>query len=267
MSIEQKSTAPVTKERLGTIPRQGSGPEAPIQRRKDGPARVAKVIIGFSVTATIGALAAAALGGVGDSSPTLGAYGSLANNPTAASVANFPMNSGDLRLDGLLVRPDSFTGDFDGVVRMTWTGAEAIAGSQAFSVEVRKDGREVAQLTGAVADVAPGQSLTLHVASNDRFVSGPLQFALGAGVSTMNQAETVNLLNGLAAVQSLEARANGDVAMAMAGETGDAGHSVAEVFAPLNVSTEELATAVGQNPVDAPTGYQRGPWRDRLAQG
>jgi hypothetical protein len=233
MAIEQKSTASVTKDRLGTIPRQASTPEAPAKpRRNDGPARVAKVIIGFSVTATVGALVAASLAGVGSSSPTLGAYGSMASPTASANMVGFPLTSGDLRLDGLLVRPDTFNGDFDGAVRMTWTGTQAIDGSQTFSVAVRKDGRQVATMSGALADVAPGQSVTVHVASTDRFVSGPLQFSLGTGVTTLTPQGTLNLLNGLAAVQSLQAHANGDVAMGMAGSIGDADHSVAEAFAP-----------------------------------
>ena len=55
---------------------------------------------------------------------------------------------------------------------------------------------------------------------------------LGAGVRTLSQQGTLNLLNGLAALQSLQSRANGDVAMGMAGSIGDADHSVAEAFAP-----------------------------------
>lgn len=233
MSIEQQSNAPATKERLGTIPRQASVPAPVAPRRNDGPARAAKAIIGLSVTATLGALVAAGLAGVGSSSPTLGAYGAIGNAP-AANQIGFPMTSGSMQLDGLLVRPDVFSGDFSGVVKLTWTGAEAVAGSQAITVDVRKNGREVAQLTGAVADVAPGETVTVNVSSNDRFVSGPLQFALGTGVVTLDQQGTVELLNGLAAMHELRASANGDVAMALAGSTADADHSVAAAFAPLN---------------------------------
>jgi hypothetical protein len=202
MSIEQKSNAPATKERLGTIPRQAGAP-AVERRRTDAPARAAKAIIGLCATATLGALAAAALAGVGGGSPTIGAYGSMANSAAIANKAGFPMTSGSLQLDGLLVRPDSFSADFTGVVRLTWTGAEAAAGKQNFSVAVRKDGRQVASLTGAISNVAPGASVTVPVASTDRYVSGPWQFSLGTGVTELSEQGTINQLNGLAMVEDM----------------------------------------------------------------
>lgn len=221
MSIEQKPALPslgaaagrlrpVPAQRLDTIPRQTSGPEqapAPVQPpgRNDTPARISKVIIGFCATATVGALVAAALAGVGEGSPTIGAYGSMAN--TAADAAGFPMTSGSLQLDGLLVRPDTFSADFTGVVRLTWTGAEAVAGKKNFSVAVRKDGRQVASLSGAISDVAPGATVSVPVASTDRYVSGPLQFTLGTGVTELSEQGTINTLNGLAMVQDMRADA------------------------------------------------------------
>lgn len=204
-TTEGKSTATSTKARLGTIPRQASIP-APVGRN-DGPARVAKAIIGLSITATLGALTAAGLAGVGNGSSTIGTYGSFAAPSATERIAGFPMNSGDLRLDGLVVRPEGFTNDFDGVAKLTWSGTQTIAGTQTFSIGITREGREVGTLTGSVANVAPGQSATVHISSTANFVSGPLQFTLGSAVPTLDQQGTLDLLNGLSMLENMRREA------------------------------------------------------------
>ncbi|MGQ0467208.1 MAG: hypothetical protein ACT4QG_18070 [Sporichthyaceae bacterium] len=205
-SIESNQTG--TKNRLGTIPRQASvapAPEAPApivhgNRTK----RVCQAIIGLCATGTVVALAAAAATGVG-ATPTIGAYGSMASPVAEARQAGFPSYSGDLRLDGVYVRPDGFTGTFSGVAKLTWTGAAAIEGKQNVSVSVQRHGREVATMQGSIVNVAAGGVATVNLTSNDRFASGPLTFVLGTGVATLTAEGTLNQLNGLSMLADMRA--------------------------------------------------------------
>lgn len=207
-NIEQKQTG--TKERLGTIPRQASvapAPVAPAPVRANRTVRVCKAIIGVCATGTVVALAAAALADVGAGTPTIGAYGSMASPIASARQEGFPSFSGDLRLDGVYVRPEGFTGTFNGVAKLTWTGAKAIGAQQTFSVTVSRHGKKVATMTGAIASVAPGAITTVHLTSKDRFTQGPLTFALGTGIATLSEQGTRNLLNGLAMIADMRATA------------------------------------------------------------
>lgn len=207
---KSKAAAASTKERLGTIPRQASQLDdvsvAPV-KRNDGPARAAKAIVGLSITATLGALTAAGLAGVGGGSSVVGAYGSMAAPTATERVAGFPISSGSLRLDGLMLRPEGFTNDFDGAAKLTWTGAQAITGKQTFSIGITREGREVGTLTGSVANVAPGRSATVHISSTVNYVSGPLQFSLDTAVPTLNRQGTGDLLNGLSMLENMRREA------------------------------------------------------------
>ncbi|MGQ0844146.1 MAG: hypothetical protein ACT4QF_08420 [Sporichthyaceae bacterium] len=210
-STEQKKTATSTKDRLGTIPRQATVAPAPVPaKRKDGPARAAKAVIGLCTTATLGALVAAGLAGVGAGAATIGAYGSLANPAETARVAGFPMTSGSLQLDGLYLRPEGFTNNFDGVAAITWAGAEAVDG-QSFSITIRKGENAVGTLTGSLANLEPGATTTVNVSSTSDFVSGPLSFELGTNVPTLNQEGTLNLLNGMTMLDAMRADAEGAI--------------------------------------------------------
>jgi hypothetical protein len=210
-TTESKSIS--TKDRLGTIPRQATAapvaPAAPV-KRTDGPARVAKAIIGLSATATAGALVAAGLAGVGAGASTIGAYGSLANPSETARVAGFPATSGSLQLDGLYLRPEGFTNNFSGIAAITWAGAEAVDG-QSFSIMVRKGERAVGTLTGSLANLAPGATANVPVSSTSNFVGGPLAFELGTNVPTMNAEQTLNVLNGLTMLEAMRAEAEGAI--------------------------------------------------------
>lgn len=207
-NIEQKQTG--TKERLGTIPRQASvapAPVAPAPVRSNRTVRVCKAIIGVCATGTVVALAAAGFADVGPGTPTIGAYGSLASPLASARQEGFPSFSGDLRLDGVYVRPEGFTSTFDGVAKLTWTGEQAIGAKQTVSVTILRYGKKVGTMRGTIANVAPGATATVHVTSTDRFAQGPLTFSLGTGIATLNEQGTRNLLNGLAMTADMRAKA------------------------------------------------------------
>lgn len=206
MSIEQKQTA--TKERLATIPRQASVvAPAPVRVEANRTVRVCKAIVGLCATATVGALAVAGLADVGAGTPTIGAYGSMASPGASARQEGFPSFSGDLRLDGVYVRPEGFTSTFDGVAKLTWTGSQAIGAKQTVSVTILRHGKRVGTMRGTIANVAPGATATVHVTSTDRFTQGPLTFSLGTGVATLNEQGTLNQLNGLAMTADMRAKA------------------------------------------------------------
>jgi len=97
--------------------------------------------------------------------------------PAAASgpTAKLPIQNGDWRLDSIRVKDDGL-GDFGGVARVTYTGANPAGGTNLFTLTVFVGGKDVAVLNGSAEDVKPGTAETVQFISGDNFVGGPYKF-------------------------------------------------------------------------------------------
>lgn len=90
-------------------------------------------------------------------------------------TAKMPIQNGDWRLDSIRVKDDGL-GDFGGVARVSYTGANPDGGTNLFTLTVFVGGKDVAVLNGSAEDVKPGSAETVQFISSDTFVGGPYKF-------------------------------------------------------------------------------------------
>lgn len=103
--------------------------------------------------------------------PAVKAAPAAAGGPTA----KLPIQNGDWRMDSVRVK-DNGLGDFSGVARVTYTGANPAGGGNLFTLTVFVGGKDVAVLNGSAEDVKPGTAETVQFISGDNFVGGPYKF-------------------------------------------------------------------------------------------
>jgi hypothetical protein len=106
-----------------------------------------------------------------ENQPAAKATPAVASGPTA----QLPIQNGDWRLDSIRVKDDGL-GDFGGVARVTYTGANPAGGANLFTLTVFVGGKDVAVLNGSAEDVKPGTAETVQFISGDSFVGGPYKF-------------------------------------------------------------------------------------------
>jgi hypothetical protein len=98
--------------------------------------------------------------------------------PPASSgpTSTLPIQDGDWRLDSIRIKDDGL-GDFGGVGRITYTGANPAGGGNLFTLTVFVGGKDVGVLNGSAEDVKPGSTETVQFISQDKLVGGSYKFA------------------------------------------------------------------------------------------